>query len=99
MSIKDLITAAANAAREQSPAADVVALVKHGAAARAHVWDRHYGSTAERERLATKLAASTPEFRAAVAATETALADELADDNARRARIRAENPTYFKDRK
>lgn len=97
MSIQDLIAAAAEAAREQSPAADVVALVKHGAAARAHVWDWHYASAAERERLAEKLAASTTEFRAAVAATEKALAEDLADDNARRDRIRAENPSLFKD--
>lgn len=97
MSIKDLITAAADVARQQTPAADVVALVKHGAAARAHVWERHYASTPERERLAGKLAASTPEFRAAVEATETALAEELADDNARRDRVRAENPSIFKD--
>lgn len=97
MSIQDLIKAAADAASQQSPAAAVLALVKHGAAARAHVWERHYASTAERERLAEKLAASPPEFRAAVAATETALAEELADDNARRDRVRAENPSIFKD--
>lgn len=97
MSIKDLIMAAADVASRQSPASDVVALVKHGAAARAHVWERHYASTPERERLAEKLAASTTEFRAAVAATEKALAEELADDNARRDRVRAENPSIFKD--
>lgn len=97
MSIKDLISAAADAASQQSPTADVEALVKHGAAARAHVWERHYASTPERERLAQKLAASTPEFQRAVAATEKALAEELADDNARRDRVRAENPSIFKD--
>ncbi len=97
MSIKDLITEAVVVASQQSPASDVVALVKHGAAARAHVWERHYASTPERERLAEKLAESTTEFRAAVAATEKALAEELADDNARRDRVRAENPSIFKD--
>lgn len=97
MTIRDLIAAAADAASQQSPAADVLALVKHGAAARAYVWEQHYASTPERERLAEKLAASPPEFRAAVAATETALAEELADDNARRDRVRAQNPSIFKD--
>ncbi|MBN7807268.1 hypothetical protein JZX86_18095 [Agrobacterium rosae] len=97
MSIQDLIKAAADAASQQSPAVDVVALVKHGFDARAHVWERHYASTPEREQLAEKLAASTPEFQLAVALTEKALADELADDNARRDRVRAENPSIFKD--
>lgn len=97
MDLKDLITAAANAAGAQEPHADITALVEHGKEARQHVWDWHYASTAERERLAQKLASSPPEFQRAVAVTEKALAEELADDNARRERIRAENPSFFKD--
>ena len=97
MDLKDLITAAANAVEAQEPHADIKALVEHCKEARQHVKDRHYGNTAEREQLAQKLAASTPEFQRAVALTEIALAEELADDNARRARIRAENPSFFKD--
>lgn len=97
MDIKDLITAAANAAGAQEPHADISALVEHGKEARQHVWDWHYAGTAERKRLAEKLTASTPEFQRAVAVTEKALAEELADSSARRARIRAENPSLFKD--
>lgn len=76
---------------------DPAALSTHGAGARQHVWDCHYAAPAERAHLAEKLAESSSEFRAAVAATEHVLADELAEDNARRARVRAENPSYFKD--
>ena len=65
--------------------------------ARLHVWDAHFTNTDERARLDEKLAASSPEFQAAVAVTETALAEELAADNERRARVRRENPSYFKD--
>jgi|GEM_PF-3650090 len=97
MDLKELISAAANAAGAQSPSADISALVEHGKEARQHVWDWHYASTAERARLAEKLAAATPEFQRAVAVTEKALAEELTDDNARRDRIRAENPSIFKD--
>ncbi|UZX42348.1 hypothetical protein A6U84_03290 [Agrobacterium sp. 13-2099-1-2] len=97
MDIKDLITAAANAAGAQEPHADIAALVEHAKEARQHVWDWHYAGTAERGRLAEKLAASPPEFQRAVAVTEKALAEELADSSARRARIRAENPSFFKD--
>lgn len=97
MDLNDLIAAAANAAGAQEPHADIAALVEHGKEARQHVWDWHYAGTAERARLAEKLAASTPEFQRAVSVTEKALAEELADDNARRARVRAENPTFFKD--
>jgi hypothetical protein len=97
MSIKDLITAAADVARQQTPAADVMALVKHGADARAHVWDWHYASASERVRIANRLASSSPEFQRAVAVIEKALAEELAEDNARRDRVRAENPSFFKD--
>lgn len=65
--------------------------------ARLHVWDAHYANPDERARLDAHLAASSPEFQAAVAVTETALAEELAANNERRARVRRENPTYFKD--
>lgn len=97
MDLKDLITAAANAAGEQEPHADISALVSHAKEARLYVWDFHYGNTADRQRLSAKLAESSPEFQRAVAVTEKALAEELADSSARRARIRAENPTHFKD--
>lgn len=65
--------------------------------ARLHVWDAHYANPDERARLDAQLAASTPEFQDAVAVIETALAEELADDNVRRARVRRENPDIFKD--
>ncbi|QNQ40054.1 hypothetical protein [Brucella intermedia] len=65
--------------------------------ARLHVWDAHYANPDQRARLDAKLAASSPEFQAAVAVTETALAEELAANNERRARVRRENPSYFKD--
>ncbi|WP_296038247.1 hypothetical protein [uncultured Agrobacterium sp.] len=97
MDIKELISAAANAAGAQEPHADISALVEHGAGARAHVWDWHYASTAERVRLAQKLAAASADFQRAVAVTEKAMAEELADDNARRERVRAENPSILKD--
>lgn len=97
--IKELIARAADAASKTQPDSDLVAVVKHGTAARQHVWERHYAAPAGRIALAEKLAASPADFQAAVAATEHALADELADDNARRARVRAENPTFFKDYK
>jgi hypothetical protein len=90
--IERAATAAASATEE-----DPAFLATHGAAARQFVWDRHYAAPSERARLADKLAANSPEFRVAVAATEHVLADELADDNARRARVRADNPTFFKD--
>jgi hypothetical protein len=93
MDLKDLISAAANAAGAQAPHADIKVLVEHCKEARQHVKDWHYGNTVEREQLAQKLAASTPEFQRAVALTQEALAEELADDNVRRARIRAENPS------
>jgi len=93
--INEILSRAVAAAEKTQPGADVQALVKHGAEARAHVWDRHFASTSERECLAEKLAAASPEFQAAVAATENALADELAEDNLRRARVRAANPTHF----
>ncbi len=76
---------------------ELAAVLTHGDEARQHVWDRHYANATLRVRLAERLAASTPEFQAAVAATERVLADELAADNERRARVRAENPDYFKD--
>jgi hypothetical protein len=99
MEITELIDAAAKAAVEHnhSPFDDgeLAAILKPGSEARSHVWDRHYGTPVERKRLDEKLAASPPEFQAAVATVEHALADELADDNARRARVRAENPNLF----
>ena len=94
--INDLIERAA-AAASSGIDEDHASLATHGATARQFVWDRHYAARVERDRLVDKLAASSPEFRAAVAATEHVLADELAEDNARRARLRAENPSYFKD--
>jgi len=102
MDLKDLISAAADAAEkdaasQQSPAVDVEALKKHGLDARRHVWERHHANEYAREILAQKLAASTPEFQLAVALTEKILADELADDNVRRARALAENPSIIKD--
>lgn len=97
--IKDLLARAAAAAESQPDDSAIAAVLKHGAEARAYVWDSHYASGAERARLDQKLAASTPDFQMAVAATERALAEELADSSARRARIRAENPNYFKDYK
>lgn len=99
MEIDKLIDAAARAAVEHtgSPSQDeLAAVLQHGSAARLHLWERHYASTAERHRLDEKLAASAPEFQAAVAAVERVLADELADDNTRRERVRAENPNLFK---
>lgn len=92
--LKSLLADAAQAAAEADDVPE-----EHAAAARQHVWDRHYAEPAARALLAEKLATSTPEFQAAVAATERALAEELAEDNARRARVRAQNPTYFKDYK
>jgi hypothetical protein len=99
MNINELLDAAAQAAVEQnhSPSSDdeLAVVLKHGSEARSHVWDRHYASPAERRGLDEKLAASSPKFQAAVATVERVLADELADDNARRARVRAENPKLF----
>lgn len=101
MDIDKLIDAAARAAVEQSACTssndELAAVLEHGQSARSHVWDRHFASSSERRLLDQKLAGSTPEFQAAVAATERVLADELADDNARRARVRAENPNLFKE--
>lgn len=91
----DIIQLLAEAAQAAAEATAVPA--EHATAARLHVWDQHYAGPAERTRLAEKLAAASPEFQAAVAATKRALAQDLADDNERRARCRAENPTYFKD--
>lgn len=99
MKIDDLIDAASRAAVEHTSGtladSEVAAVLKHGSDARLHVWDRHYANADERRRLDQKLAASSPEFQAAVAATERVLAEELAADNARRARVRAENPALF----
>jgi malonyl CoA-acyl carrier protein transacylase len=95
--IRDLLSRAAEAASKTQPDSDLLAVVKHGDEARRHVWNKHYAAPAERLRLAEKLASASPDFQAAVAATENALAEEIADDNARRARVRANNPTYFKD--
>jgi len=87
MDVTELIDAAAKAAVEHnhSPSDDgeLAVVLKHGSEARSHVWDRHYASPAERKRLDERLAASLPEFQAAVATVERVLADELADDNAR----------------
>lgn len=97
--VTELLGRLAAAAVEQQPTVaskdELSAVLKHGSEARLHVWDRHYASPAERYRLDEKLAASAPEFQAAVAAAERILADELADDNARRARVRAEYPELF----
>jgi hypothetical protein len=95
--ITELLARAAEAAEAQPDDSAVAAVLKHGADARIYVWDAHFASGAERARLDEKLAASAPDFQLAVAATERALAEELADSSARRARIRAENPLYFKD--
>jgi hypothetical protein len=98
MDVTELIDAAAKAAVEHnhSPSdGELAAILKPGSEARSHVWDRHYGTPVERKRLDEKLAASPPEFQAAVATVERVMADELADDNARRARVRAENPNLF----
>lgn len=95
--IKELIARAAEAADKTEPDGNLLAVVKHGVAARQHVWDRHFATPAERARLAEKLTSAPPDFQAAVAATEHALSEELADSSARRARIRAENPQYFKE--
>lgn len=95
--IKELIARAAEAADKTQPDGDLLAVVKHAASARQFVWDQHYASSAERALLDERLAASPPDFQAAVAATERALSEELADSSARRARIRAENPQYFKE--
>lgn len=97
----ELLDRIARAAVEenQNTASDgeVAAVLKHGSAARFHVWERHFAKADERQRLDEKLAASSPEFQAAVAATERVLAEELADSNARIARVRAEYPNLFKD--
>lgn len=93
--VERLLDALAEATGESDDFAELPpALAKD---ARLHVWDAHYATPDERARLDAKLAASSPEFQAAVAVTETALAEELAADNERRARVRRENPSYFKD--
>ncbi|MDX3928694.1 MAG: hypothetical protein QHC90_23175 [Shinella sp.] len=97
----DLIDKLAAAAVEHQPVAanadELAAVVKHGTEARLYVWNRHYATRAERVRLDQNLAQSSPEFQVAVKATERVLADELAADNERRARVHAENPDYFKE--
>ncbi|NHT75086.1 hypothetical protein G8E10_04855 [Rhizobiaceae bacterium CRRU44] len=95
--IKTLLERAESVASKTQPNGDLLAVVKHAASARQFVWDQHYASSAERALLDERLAASAPEFQAAVAATERALSEELTDSSARRARIRAENPQYFKE--
>lgn len=97
MNISELIAAAAKAAEKPAVDDELAAVLEHGNEARLHVWDRHYATAAGRRRLDEKLAASSPSFQAAVAATERILADELAADDARRAQIRVDNPTYFQD--
>jgi hypothetical protein len=100
MDIDKLIDAAAAAAVESAGTSsddELAALLNHGKEARLHVWDAHYANKTERVRLAEKLAASSPEFQLAVAATERILADELAESRARIERIRAENPNLYKD--
>jgi hypothetical protein len=101
MEIDELIDAASRAAVEHTTGmvtdSEVAAVLKHGSDARVHVWDRHYANADERRRLDQKLTASPPEFQAAVAAVERVLAEDLAADNARRARVRAENPELFKE--
>ncbi|PWJ84873.1 hypothetical protein C7441_104141 [Pseudaminobacter salicylatoxidans] len=98
--ISELIDAAARAAVEHNGTiadGELAAVLQHGSDARLHVWDRHYANADERRRLDQKLATSSPEFQSAVAAVERVLAEELADDNVRRARVRAENPGLFKE--
>ncbi len=113
MDIDELIDAAARAAVEDTASAEHAAsereallehaasereaLLEHGKEAKHHVWEMHYANATMRAYLHKKLAASPPAFQAAVAAVETILADELAEDNKRRAAIRAEYPTLFKD--
>lgn len=101
MNIDELVDAAARAAVESTTGTvtdgELAAVLKHGHEARLAVWDRHFAAPEERRRLDQKLATSSPEFQAAVAATERVLAEELAEDNARRTRVRAENPNLFKD--
>ncbi len=74
--VTELIDRLAAAAVEHQPSAatgdELAAVLKHGREARLHVWDRHYASAAERQRLDEKLASSTPEFQAAVAAARAA---------------------------
>lgn len=96
MDIAKLIDAAARAAVEHEPT-DLPNHLKPGSEARNFVWDRHYAIDDTRRRLDAKLASATPEFRAAVTSVEQHLAEELAADNARRARVHAENPKLFKD--
>lgn len=96
-----LIDELAAAAVEHQPVAasadELAAVVKHGTEARLYVWNRHFATRAERVRLDQNLAESTPEFQAAVKATERVLAEELAADSERRARVHAENAEYFKE--
>lgn len=102
MDIDELIDAAARAAVEDPASAEHAtsereALLEHGKEAKHHVWEMHYANTTMRVHLRKKLAASPPAFQAAVAAVENILADELAEDNKRRAAIRAEYPNLYKD--
>ncbi len=89
MNVAELIDAAARAAVEHDPD-DLPDYLRPGSDARLFVFDRQYADK--------KLAESGPEFQAQVAAVEEHLAEELADNAQRIARVRAEHPEHFKDR-
>lgn len=99
--IENLIDRLAQASIENhsQPDADeeMRSLLEHGKEARLFVSDMRYGTAQDRERLHDKLSKSTPEFKSAVATVRRILADEHAADDVRRARVRKENPTLFKD--
>lgn len=96
MNVTELIDAAARAAVEHQPD-DLPDYLKPGSDAREFVFDRQYADKTGHRDLAKKLADSGPEFQAQVAAVEKYLAEELADNAQRIARVRAENPELFKD--
>lgn len=96
MEIDELLDAAAQAAVEHR-AGDVPAHFKPGSDVRCFVWDRHFATPEQNRRLDEKLAESTAEFRDQVAAVERHLADELAADTVRLAKVRVEHPELYKD--
>jgi len=99
--VNELLARAVDAAAAGTPGVasvdEYAALLKHGLDARVHVWDTFYADGKGRVQLNDKLAESSPSFQIAVAATKRALAEQLEDAAARRERVRAENPSLFKD--
>lgn len=86
------------AKRESDDSVEAAALVfEYGRDARHYVWEHHYANKDGRRRLEDELRDSSPEFQKTVSIVERLMAEELADDNARRARLRIENPEYYKD--